>query len=152
MISEKSASKIYTFTIMRGFFVVWLFISLGSVSAQDVPQSYTIMDEEVRHAWDLWLEENSRSATTRVWRVLVVGVESRRVLDREVEKFKREYPDLSYDWSYDAPFYKLKVGATQKRLAIKPLLYQIRASYPSALEIRDEIEIDRYFELNRYDP
>jgi hypothetical protein len=82
----------------------------------------------------------------------VVGVESRRILDAEIRNFEEAFPDMDYDWSYEAPFYKLKVGATQKRLDIKPLLYTLKESYPSALEIRDDITFERYFEIQRYEP
>jgi len=134
---------------------LWItcFLPLTMVmKAQDQPLSYTLMDQEVRRVWDIWEEENNRKPTVRVWRVLVVGVESRRTLDAEIRNFEEAFSNMDYDWSYEAPFYKLKVGATQKRLDIKPLLYTLKESYPSALEIRDDITFERYFEIQRYEP
>jgi hypothetical protein len=137
---------------MKWLWIICILPLTMVMKAQDQPLSYTLMDQEVRRVWDIWEEENNRKTTVRVWRVLVVGVESRRILDAEIRNFEEAFPDMDYDWSYEAPFYKLKVGATQKRLDIKPLLYTLKESYPSALEIRDDITFERYFEIQRYEP
>ena len=137
---------------MKLFWILNGLIALIAVNAHSQPLSYTIMDDEVRKVWDIWEEENTRSTTVRVWRVLIAGVESRRTLNKEIEKFKRNFPDMPYDWSYDAPFYKLKVGAELQRLSIKPLYYKLKETYSSVLEIRDEIETERYFEIHKYEP
>lgn len=121
-------------------------LSLAQGDSGNVPLSYVVQGEEVGDIWDTWLRENENKEEFRAWRILVVGVEGRRALDSEIRRFERTFPDLSFDWEYDPPFYKLKTGVFTHRLDSKPLLYKIKESFPAALEIRDNVTFEDYFE------
>lgn len=130
--------------------IVVMLCSPGLLLAQDhsenVPLSYVVQGEEVGDIWNAWLRENEDNEEFRAWRILVVGVEGRRAMDSEIKRFERTFPDMSFDWEYDPPFYKLKTGVFTHRLASKPLLYEIKQSFPGALEIRDNVSFEDYFE------
>ena len=130
-----------------GIFCGWIsiFSSLAQ-SSDSAPLSYTVHDEETEEIWEFWIQENERTDEFRAWRILAAGVESRRNLDNEILKFKRSFPELSYDWAYDPPLYKLKTGIFLERLDAKPLLYKIKEHFPAALEIRDKVAYEDYFE------
>ena len=119
---------------------------LSAQSSDELPLSYTYHDEQSKEIWEFWIDDNESTDEFRAWRILAAGVESRRGLDNEISKFKRSFPDLSYDWSYDPPLYKLKTGIFLERLDAKPLLYKIKEHFPSALEIRDKVAYEDYFE------
>ena len=118
----------------------------GQTNKESVPLSYVVQDAEVDRIWEKWLSENSAQEEFRAWRILVVGVESRRELNAEINMFERRFPDMPFNWEYDPPFYKLKTGAFTERLQAKPLLYKIKEYFPGALEIRDDVAFENYFE------
>lgn len=122
------------------------FENIYSQGTQRIPLSYVVHGEEVREVWDQWMAENQAKEHFRAWRILVAGVESRRAIDLEIQKLKKSFPEISYDWEYDPPIYKLKAGIFIDRLDAKPLLYKIKEYFPAALEIRDRVSFDEYFE------
>jgi hypothetical protein len=133
--------------------VLLIFISLCTISSfygqseeEQAPLSYVVQDAEIDSLWDKWLTENHSQEEFRAWRILVVGVESRRALNNEIKRFERSFPEMPFNWEYDPPFYKLKTGAFTERLEAKPLLYKIKEEFPGALEIRDDVAFENYFE------
>ena len=116
----------------------------------DIP-SVVILDEEVRKQFVFWKESCAEQDEISVWRILVAGLRDRRSLNRAIDRFERQFPDLPYDWEYDNPMYKLKTGVCLNRLDLKPLLVSIRGEFPSALEIRDQINYDEYFNAHSHE-
>ncbi|GEM_PF-830004 len=109
--------------------------------------SMIIMDEEVKGQFEFWQDQKQKKTDFSAWRILVVGLRDRRSLNRAIERFKASFPELNYDWEYDRPLYKLKTGVYLDRLDLKPLLYEIRHEFPSALEIKDRMSYEQYFKL-----
>jgi len=136
---------------MKNAFIlgVLLFLSFGLLGQladmQDV--SMTILDEEVRNQFEFWRVEQERESHFDAWRILVVGLRDRRSLNDAIERFRRAFPELRYDWGYERPLYKLKTGIYLHRLDVKPLLYKIRSEFPASLEIKDRVSYEEYFKL-----
>lgn len=116
----------------------------------DIP-SVIILDEEVRKQFVFWKESCAEQDEIFVWRILVVGLRDRRSLNRAIDRFERQFPDLPYDWEYDKPLYKLKTGVCLNRLDLKPLLVSIQSEFPSALEIRDQVSYEEYFNARSHE-
>jgi len=124
--------------------------ALGQGTKVDIP-SAVILDEEVRKQFVFWKESCAEQDEIFVWRILVAGLRDRRSLNQAIDRFQRQFPDLPYDWEYDNPLYKLKTGVCLHRLDLKPLFVSIRDEFPSALEIRDKISYEEYFNARSHE-
>ncbi|NBB89353.1 MAG: hypothetical protein GVX96_06190 [Bacteroidetes bacterium] len=124
--------------------------ALGQEIKVDIP-SAVILDEEVRKQFVFWKASCAEQDEILVWRILVAGLRDRRSLNRAIDRFQRQFPDLPYDWEYDNPLYKLKTGVCLHRLDLKPLFVSIRDEFPSALEIRDKIGYEEYFNARSHE-
>jgi len=135
------------FTFLAIQFLLISFALSAQSSPIDRDLSAIIMGEDVEEQIRLWERKQMKKEELKVWRILVVGLRDRRSLNRAIEKFRKAFPDLEYDWEYDRPLYKLKTGVCVHQLDLKPLLYKIREEFPAALEIKDIMTYQDYFKL-----
>jgi|SRR6056297_2331902 len=133
---------LYTFLLFLISCSLWSQDYAGSVDL-----SVIIMDEEVSEQMQYWKTQQRKEKELKVWRILIVGMNDRRSLNQAIDKFRNAYPEMQYDWEYDSPLYKLKTGVCIQQLRLKPILYEIRKEFPSALEIKDVITYEDYFKL-----
>jgi len=80
----------------------------------------------------------------RAFRVQISSTTDRREMDKSLSKFKSEYPDQYVDWEYNAPYYRVKVGAFLTRWDAEKAIYVLRKSYPGSIIIFDDIPKDQF--------
>jgi len=82
-------------------------------------------------------QENRSVATVTGWRLqLTASTDRLKVLDMK-EEFLSRFPELSAEWVYKAPFYKLNVGAFRTKLEATALKHKLRLDFPDSYVTRD---------------
>ena len=80
------------------------------------------------------------------WRIKLVSTTDYRKLDRVEYQFTQKNLDLSYSSEYENPYYSLKVGAFESRIALEPTLTLLKNDFREALPFRDKILKSELFE------
>jgi len=82
-------------------------------------------------------QENRSVGNITGWRLqLTASTDRLKVLEMK-EEFLSRFPDLSAEWIYKAPFYKLNVGAFRTKLEATALKHKLRHDFPDAYVTRD---------------
>ena len=58
----------------------------------------------------------------------------------ERDNFIEKYPDYYVSVTFNEPYYRVRVGAFRSRMEAEGLLTMIKADYPNAFVIKDEID------------
>lgn len=87
-----------------------------------------------------WVGENRAEETTRGWRVQIITTDNRRKMEAAMSKFHNLYPGEKVSWSHVPPYYKVKVGAFEKKLQLMDFLNTLKEDFPSVIPIPDDIE------------
>jgi len=53
-------------------------------------------------------------------------------MERELQRFRSLYPSLTAQWTHSQPYYKIRVGAFEKKLDALRILQLIKQDYPGA--------------------
>ncbi|MGB1216235.1 MAG: SPOR domain-containing protein [Saprospiraceae bacterium] len=114
------------------FTIALLFIGLSS-SAQI---SY-VEDEKVSGLFSRFVWQNKATEATLGWRVQLMASTDRRKLETEKSKFLHNFPHLQPIVNFDAPHYKLRVGAFKTKIEAEALRQEVKSSFPSAFPAKD---------------
>lgn len=82
-------------------------------------------------------QENRSLGNVTGWRLQLTASTDRMTVIDMKEKFLSIFPDLSAEWVYKAPFYKLNVGAFRTKLEATALKHKLRHDFPDAYVSRD---------------
>ena len=122
------------------FFLV--FFTLGN--AQIRSESETIV-----HLMDTLQMTYKFQNKVKGWRIQIVNTNDRRELEQTRQQFHQQFPGLKTIWTYQAPFYILKVGAFHTKLDSYPLYKRIKEEYTSSFLILDDMTLSEIFEFER---
>lgn len=73
------------------------------------------------------------------WRVQLLATTERSKVMELKARFLSNYPGISADWDYSAPYYKMKVGSYLTKLEAYRLRHRIRYDFPDAYVIKDKV-------------
>ncbi len=73
------------------------------------------------------------------WRIKIISTTDRRALESAKWLFERNYPEMVYELSHEAPYYSMKVGAFETRLDVEPMLVTFKRDFPYAIPYRDKV-------------
>lgn len=112
------------------------------VHAQSMGQKYVEYDENlvVQSLKRQYLSYYSNNEQINGWRILLSSTTDRRQMDRDLERFKRNYTGVPHTWDYNTPYYRLRVGAYTSRLEAKQALGEYKKHFSGAIEIQDKIK------------
>ncbi len=117
------------------FFAV-IFLGLGisqgeaQVSINEQPEVSSIMTR--------YVSQNKARTETSGWRVQILSTSDRRKMEQVKSDLIRKYPQFTPVWTFDAPNYKLKVGACRNKLETERIKYIIKKEFPSAFSVKDD--------------
>ncbi len=94
-------------------------------------------DVPVTQIMGQFISLNRASETTPGWRVQIMGSTDRSAIESTKKKFLARFPNYVAVWRYDAPYYKLRVGAFKTKLEAERLLNIIKSKYPGAYPAKD---------------
>ena len=130
---------------MRCFFLLLIFVFSGlSLSAQ-----LTINEEEdVKELMDRYRSINQQKPIIKAWRIQIITTDDRREMETAKRKFERLYPHIDYSWEHNAPYYKVKIGAYEKKEDLEGFLLQLKKEFPFSLPVQDDIEKSELIKAN----
>ena len=98
----------------------------------------TVMSMIQRH------KDINRTMTVSGWRVqIMAGTDRNKIIEAKAD-FLNTYPGMDAEWTYKAPYYKLKTGAFRTKLEAAELLYRISVDFPNAYIIKDDIRASEF--------
>lgn len=124
--------------------IFWIF--LGSLFAFKLPaQSEVVLSGPLQQMLSTFAAKNKEQETIKAWRIQVAAVSDRREMESEKSRFENIFPDMELEWTYDNPYYllKLREAAFKDKLAAYNLLHRIKRRYPSALLVLDDVKPEK---------
>lgn len=97
-------------------------------------------DSNISSLMRRWVGENRSEETTRGWRVQIITTDNRRKMEAAMSKFHNLYPGEKVSWSHVPPYYKVQVGAFEKKLELMDFLNTLKEDFPSVIPIPADIE------------
>ena len=89
---------------------------------------------------------NKSKETIDGWRVQILATTDRAKMETVKRSFLNKYAGHTATAKFDAPYYKLRVGAFRTKLEAEHLRYLIARDHPTAYVARDgEIKITEFF-------
>ncbi len=112
--------------------IALIFIGLSA----DAQISY-VEDAKVSGLFSRFVWQNKATEATLGWRVQLMSSTDRRKLEQEKSKFLQNFPHLQPIVNFDAPHYKLRVGAFRTKIEAEALRQEVKRSFPSAFPAKD---------------
>ncbi len=117
------------------FFFTCLFSLIANFAFSqsiNVEEEYFVSQMLERH-----VQNNKAKTITSGWRVQLFSTSDRNKVEEAKQKFLRDYPGISVDWTHAKPYYRLRAGAFKTKLEAMKLLHQLKRDYPSAFPAKD---------------
>ena len=134
---------------LLSFFIIILSIKS---SAQNFDSDYKILEDSSRNVLnfvnsfrvDDLLNKQKRSAEKkiRVYRIQLFSGQ-RSGSNQTKIMFKRLYPEIIVENSYEQPYFKTKVGAFRTRISAEKKLIEFKKYFKSAFIFEEDISIDK---------
>ncbi|MCB0686065.1 MAG: hypothetical protein KDC53_06060 [Saprospiraceae bacterium] len=108
-------------------------------------QNEVIMSPTIQKMLNTFATKNKSQATIKAWRIQVTAVSDRRDMENEKTRFENIFPNLRLEWTFDNPYYilKLRDAAFKEKLEAYNLLHRVKRRYPSALLVLDDVEPEK---------
>lgn len=129
---------------MRLILLLCFVFSFGMSSAQisiNEEESITRMMQDYKRI-------NNQKPIVKAWRIQIITTDDRREMESARSKFARLYPHIDYSWEHVAPYYKVKIGAYEKKDELEGFLLQLKKEFPFALPVQDDIEKSELINAN----
>lgn len=112
--------------------IIFGFINLsGQVTISEEPSIIRLMQ--------VYKSKNAQNPIARAWRIQIVTTSNRREMENAYQKFERIYPHINYEWEHDPPYYKVKVGAFEKKDDLEAVLLKLKKEFPLSIPVQDDI-------------
>lgn len=121
---------------MKGLYVT-IFAAL--ISLQINGQVIVKEEPAVTRLMQVYKSANVQEPVIRAWRLQITTTSNRREMESTYKKFERLYPHIPYKWDHDPPYYKVKVGAYEKKEDLEAFLLDIKRDFPLAIPVQDDI-------------
>ena len=107
------------------------------VSNQSYAQVTYVEDAAVADIYNKYVAQNRSTTYTLGYRVQILSTSDRRKMENMKVDFTRKFPELIPVWTYEAPNYKLRVGAFKTKLETERIKHVLREEYPSVFPVKD---------------
>lgn len=126
----------YKFKIMKKLALVFgIFFLLMS---QDTKAQISYLeDAAVQSIYNRYIAQNRATTLTLGWRIQILSTNDRRKMERVKSEFENNFPSMVPVWTYEAPNYKIRVGAFKTKMDTEHLRNTLRSKYPSAFPVKD---------------
>lgn len=120
------------------YIMLLLIILTASISIE--AQNITVNeDPAITQMMNKYLMENRSSNLVKGWRIQIITTSDRRAMERARSKFASMYPVMRSEMEHVSPYYKIKVGAWEDKLALHAFLLELKRDFPSAIPVMDDI-------------
>lgn len=122
---------------MKNLSYIFGILMLCLVSSQSYAQVTYVEDAAVSEVYNKYVAQNRSTTYTLGYRVQILSTADRRKMENMKVSFTRKFPELIPVWTYEAPNYKLRVGAFKTKLETERIKHVLRAEYPSVFPVKD---------------
>lgn len=134
-------------TIMVSFFI-WLYTGLAvNTHAQTVTDTLPnknvviVQDSLIRFLVEQNIANNELKKTMSGFRVQIASSTNRKSILELKTQFEQLYPDAKAYFIYQQPYFKLRIGNFQTRLAANQFLQIVLKDFDAAFIVPDEISV-----------
>ena len=117
-----------------GIFILIAFIGLSNYTQAQVT---IIQSDDVEQLLAKEKEVNKSTTTIKGWSIQMLSSDDRTKITELKGIFLNTYPNTPVDWTYEAPYYKLRAGAYRTKAEATRLLYKVREQFPDAYIVRN---------------
>ncbi len=99
-----------------------------------------------------YAQKNKAQEKVRAWRIQLAAMTERRSMENEKARFENIYPYYRLEWTFDNPYYilKLKGRAFREKLDALHILHRLKDRYPSAILVLDDVKRQDLFEMSAH--
>ena len=94
-------------------------------------------DANIQSIYNRYISQNRATTLTLGWRVQIISTNDRRKMEQVKADFENQFPSMIPVWTYEAPNYKVRVGAFKTKMETEALRSILRREYPSAFPVKD---------------
>lgn len=80
------------------------------------------------------------------YRIQIMFSSDRQRMDKELSRFRINFPTEKAEWTYSRPYYKVYTGAYMTKTDVQMALLRFRKHFPGAIEYQDEISISEFLD------
>ena len=113
-----------------------LFLKAQSNVTYDKEKGIATIEEKHAEAWS----KIEAIEGFRIQITAVSGTNSKNSIRQVEQQFLNSYPDIPTHITFAEPYFRLRIGDFHTRLEATETLERIRADYPGAFIIKDEID------------
>jgi hypothetical protein len=115
--------------------IVILFGLLQPVSGQAVVNE----EPEVAAMMNNFISKHKTNDAIRGWRIQIITTDNRRKMEAARSKFSTMYPETPIKWQHESPYYKVQIGAYEKKIDLQGFLLSLKEDFPTAIPVLDDI-------------
>ena len=118
--------------ILLSFFILFGAHLMAQVTIQEEPAITRLMQN--------YKSKNKQKSVIRAWQIQIMATTNRSEMDAANARFERLYPHIDYAWQHNPPYYQVRVGAFERKEDLEAFLLELKAEFPSATPVQDDIE------------
>ena len=123
--------------IFKKSILLSLFIFLGV----NLHSQVTVKEEPaITRLMQVYKSNNQQKSVIRAWQIQIMATTNRSEMDAANRRFERLYPNIDYAWQHNPPYYQVRVGAFERKEDLEAFLLELKANFPSATPVQDDIE------------
>lgn len=129
---------------------IFFFLLTGTIFSQNVKDNPNVeRDSRVDRLIEKHRQFNQANPGVDGFRVQIFfdsGNNSKRSAQTAREKFMELYPDVAVYLTFQAPYYRVRVGDYRTKLEAEGFLFQITTDYPNAFTVPDRVQTEKVTE------
>lgn len=122
---------------MKCITLVLVGVLLSVVNQKTFAQISYVEEPNVSALYQKYVSQNKGTMYTLGYRLQILSTSDRRRMETTKKRFMSEFPDLVPASAYEAPNYKLRVGAFKTKLETVELRQRLRSAFPSVFPVKD---------------
>ncbi len=120
--------------------VLILGLLLMYILPQDLHGQSVVNEEpEVEAMMNNFVSKHKTNDSIRGWRIQIITTDNRRKMEAARGKFAYMYPDIPIKWQHESPYYKVQIGAYEKKMDLQGFLLKLKEDFPSAIPVLDNV-------------
>lgn len=96
--------------------------------------------DNVKSVMNIFIQKNKANSTIKGWRIQILSTTDRKEMEATRSRFMSAYPSLPNAWKHISPYYQIRVGAFRTKEEMQQTLYELKAEFPAAIGVQDEIQ------------
>lgn len=125
-----------------------LFLSISGMALSQKVDDYSYVNRDPR--LDRLIEKhrqyNQANPGVDGFRVQIFfdsGNNSKKAAQTTREKFMETHPDVPAYLTFNAPYYRVRIGNFRTKLEAEGFLFQLATAYPNAFTVPDRVQIEK---------